>query len=257
MTEESLMGVEVKIVPDNTALNRAAAQEFQRLAESAIAQRGRFSVALSGGNTPRGVYLLLAQEHKTTLEWDKVHTFFGDERYVPPDHPDSNYRMTSESLLSKVSIPEKNIHRVRTELDPEAAAQDYEDQLRDFFHLTNNDWPRFDLIMLGLGDDGHTASLFPGTAALKEVSRRVVANWVEKLQSFRISFTFAVLNHAAEVLFLVSGAGKAQILADVLRPSGAVRFPAQRIKPENGRLLWLADQDAARLLRFANPPTVR
>jgi 6-phosphogluconolactonase len=146
---------------------------------------------------------------------------------------------------------------VRTELDPEAAAQDYENELRDFFHLTSNDGPRFDLVLLGLGDDGHTASLFPGTAALNEVSRKVVANWVEKFQSFRISLTFPVLNHAAEVVFLVSGAGKAQILADVLRPSGAVRFPAQRIKPEDGRLLWLADQDAARSLRFANPPAVR
>jgi 6-phosphogluconolactonase len=256
MTEASAMGVEVKIVQDNAALNRAAAQEFQRLAESAITQRGRFSVTLSGGNTPRGVYSLLAQEHKTDIAWDKVHIFLGDERYVPPDHPDSNYRMTYESLLSKVLIPEKNIHRVRTELDPEAAAQDYENQLHDFFHLTNNDWPRFDLIMLGLGDDGHTASLFPGTTAVNEVSRRVVANWVEKLQSFRITLTFPVLNHAAEILFLVSGASKAQILGDVLRPSGAARFPAQMVKPKNGRLLWLADQDAARLLRFANPPAV-
>jgi 6-phosphogluconolactonase len=246
------MAVEVKIVPDNAALNRAAAQEFQRLAESAIAERGRFSVALSGGNTPKGVYSLLAEEYKS-LSWDKVHIFFGDERHVPADHPDSNYRMANEALLSHVPLPAKNIHRVQTELDPESAARDYEAQLRDFFHLTTNDWPRFDLIMLGLGDDGHTASLFPSTAALGETSRLVVANWVEKLQSFRITLTLPVLNYAAEVLFLVSGAGKADILKDVLRPGGR-RFPAQKVEPANGRLLWLADQDAARLLGFAVPP---
>ncbi len=241
------MSVEIKIVPDNPALNQMAAQEFQRMAESAITQRGRFSVALSGGNTPRGVYSLLAEEYKTAIPWEKVHIFFGDERHVPPDHPDSNFRMAYESLLSRVPMPPANIHRVRAELDAKAAADDYEDQLRTFFRLAAQAWPVFDLIFLGLGDDGHTASLFPGSAALNEASRLVAANWVEKFQSFRITVTFPVLNHGSQVLFLVSGAGKSQILSQVLRPGGN-QYPAQRVRPVNGRLLWLVDQDAGKLL---------
>lgn len=247
------MGVEVKIVPDNATLARVAAQEFQRMAEAAVQEQGRFSVALSGGNTPRAVYSLLASEHKQ-LPWNRVHIFFGDERHVPPDNPDSNFRMASESLLSKVPIPEKNIHRIHAELEAEAAAAEYEQQLSSFFQLTNQDWPRFDLIFLGIGDDGHTASLFPGSHALSETSRRVTANWVEKFKTFRITLTLPVLNHAAEVVFLVSGAGKAQILSQVLRP-GARKFPAQNVQPANGRLLWLVDQDAGSPLRFATPPT--
>lgn len=243
------MTPEIKVLPDSAALNLAAAQEFQTSAEQAIAQHGRFSVALSGGNTPRSVYSLLAQQYKASLPWDKIHIFFGDERLVPPDHPDSNYRMANEALLSHVPIPQENVHRIRAELDPEAAAKDYENQLRSFFQLANNAWPRFDLIMLGLGEDGHTASLFPGSSALGENSRLAAPTWVEKKKTFRITLTYPVLNHAAEVEFLVSGSGKAQILRDVLNQSGSAAFPAQRIKPENGRLVWLLDQDAASLLR--------
>jgi 6-phosphogluconolactonase len=161
--------------------------------------------------------------------------------------------MASESLLSKAPIPVTNVHRIHAELEPEAAAKDYDEQLAEFFQLINDDWPRFDLIFLGLGDDGHTASLFPGSGALRDVSTRVAANWVEKLQTFRITLTFPVLNHAADVIFLVSGESKAQILSAVLRP-GAGEYPAQGVQPENGRLLWLADEDAGRLLRFATPP---
>jgi 6-phosphogluconolactonase len=247
------MPVEVKIVPNNATLARVAAQEFHRLAEAGIQKRGRFSVALSGGNTPRAVYSLLADEHKE-LPWDRIHVFFGDERHVPPEHPDSNFRMASESLLSKVPIPEKKLHRNRAELEHEAAAKDYDDQLAEFFHLNDHDWPRFDLIFLGLGDDGHTASLFPGSSALRDVSSRVTANWVEKFQTFRITLTFPVLNHAADVVFLVSGESKAQIFSAVLRP-GDKRYPAQGVQPENGRLLWLADQAAGQLLRSATPPS--
>lgn len=242
------MTPEIKVLPDSAALNLAAAQAFQTAAEQAIAQRGRFSVALSGGNTPRSVYSLLAQQYKTSLPWDKIHVFFGDERCVPPDHPDSNYRMANEALLSHVPIPPENVHRIRAELDREAAAKDYESQLRSFFQLANNSWPCFDLIMLGLGQDGHTASLFPGSSALDEKSRLVAPTWVEKKKTFRITLTYPVLNHAAEVEFLVSGSGKAQILRDVLKPSGSGAFPAQGINPEHGRLLWLLDQAAASLL---------
>ena len=159
------MGLEIKIVPDSATLAQFAAQEFHRLAEAAVQERGHFSVALSGGNTPRAVYSLLASEHKE-LPWDRIHIFFGDERHVPPDHPDSNFRMAREALLNKVPIPEKNIHRVHAELDAEAAAAEYEQQLVNFFHLRNHEWPRFDLIFLGIGEDGHTASLFPGSKAV-------------------------------------------------------------------------------------------
>jgi len=246
------MGREIKIVPDAVTLAREAAQEFHRLAETAVQERGRFSVALSGGNTPRSVYSLLASEHKQ-LPWDRIHIFFGDERHVPPDHPDSNFRMASESLLSKVPIPEQNIHRIHAELEAEAAATEYDQQLRDFFHLVNNDWPRFDLIFLGIGEDGHTASLFPGSKALSEESSRVAANWVEKFKTFRITLTFPVLNHAAEVVFLVSSASKAQILSEILQP-GSQTYPAQSVHPENGRLLWLVDEDAGSLLRLDARP---
>jgi 6-phosphogluconolactonase len=246
------MGSEIKILSDNAALCRAAAQEFHQLAETAIAERGRFSVALSGGNTPRNVYSLLASEHQE-LTWERIHVFFGDERHVPPTDSDSNFRMANESLLSKVPIPENNIHRIRAELEPNAAAEDYEAQLRDFFKLTSGDWPRFDLIQLGLGEDGHTASLFPGSDALNETSRRVAANWVQKLQTFRITLTFPVLNHAAEVAFLISGESKAQVLSDVMKP-GPKKYPSQSVQPEDGHLLWLLDQDAAKLLRPAKPP---
>jgi 6-phosphogluconolactonase len=160
--------------------------------------------------------------------------------------------MASESLLSRVPIPEKNIHRIRAELDAEVAAQEYEQEVRKDFQLKDGEWPRFDLVLLGLGDDGHTASLFPASEALTEKSKLVTANWVEKLHTFRITLTLPVLNHAAEVVFLVSGANKAQVLSEVLRP-GAKEYPAQLVQPENGRLLWLLDQDAARLLRFAEP----
>jgi 6-phosphogluconolactonase len=241
------MGYELQIAPGPDALCRMAAQEFEHVAESAIGDRGRFSVALSGGNTPRALYALLAAEYKDKIPWSKTHIFFGDERSVPPDHPESNFRMANDALLSKISIPAENVHRVRTELRPEAAAEDYEKQLRLEFSLTGDALPRFDLILLGLGDDGHTASLFPGSAALAETSRLVVANWVEKFNTFRITLTYPVLNHAAEIAFLVSGAGKAQVLREVLKLP-ETKYPAQRVQPENGRLLWLADQDAARLL---------
>jgi 6-phosphogluconolactonase len=239
---------ELKVVPDVAALNAAAVQEFCASVEAAVAVRGRFSVALSGGNTPRGVYSLLAEQHKNTLPWDKCFIFFGDERHVPPDHPDSNYRMARDALLSKIPIPEQNVFRVGAELPADLAADQYESELRAFFRLTGGAWPRFDLILLGIGDDGHTASLFPGTAALKEQSRLVVANWVEKFQSYRITFTSPVLNHAAEAVFLVSGKSKSQILRDIFDPTKRGSYPAQAVQPENGRLLWIADRDAASLL---------
>src|SRR5215472_17265050 len=185
---------ELKIVPDAAALSRAGMEEFARCALAAIAERGRFCVALSGGNTPRGVNAELAARCKDSLPWDKIFVFFGDERNVPPEDPESNYRMARESLLSKVPIPEENVHRILAELPAPAAAVQYEMDMRTFFRLPAGDWPRFDLIFLGLGDDGHTASLFPESAALNETTRLVVANWVDKLHSYRITFTYPLLN---------------------------------------------------------------
>lgn len=239
---------ETVIVTDATALYSSAAEEFARCAREAVAQRGRFCVALSGGNTPRGVYSHLAANFKNALPWDKIYIFFGDERNVPPDNPESNYRMANESLLSQVPIPPENVFRVRGELQASEAAQQYEAQLRSFFRMPSGAWPRFDLIFLGLGDDGHTASLFPGSSALQEDTRLVVGNWVEKFKTHRITFTYPLLNHAAEIAFLVSGEGKAQIVCDVLKPSDPPRYPAQLVHPLDGRLLWLADRAAAQLL---------
>lgn len=238
---------EVKVLADGDALNRAAMEEFARCAKSAIAVNGRFCVALSGGNTPRSVNAELAADYKDRLPWDKVYIFFGDERHVPPDDPQSNYRMVRESLLSKVPIPKENVHRIPAELPAQAAAVQYEMDLRTFFHLSAGSWPRFDLIFLGLGDDGHTASLFPGSPGLEEHSRLVIANSVEKLETERITFTYPVLNHASEIVFLVSGKAKAQTLKAVFTsPPGS--YPAQAVQPENGKLLWLVDRDAASLL---------
>jgi 6-phosphogluconolactonase len=239
---------ELVIVDDAATLARAAAQEFYRCATVALGARGRFSVALSGGNTPRAVNSLLASEH-ADLPWSKVFVFFGDERHVPPDHPDSNYRMANETLLSRVPIPESNVFRMRAELDANAAADDYDRRLREFFGIQSGAWPRFDLILLGMGEDGHTASLFPGSAAIQERSRLAVANWIEKFQSYRITLTFPVLNHAAEDLFLVSGEGKSQVLREIFAPAPTQpTYPAENVRPQDGRVLWIIDKAAALLL---------
>jgi 6-phosphogluconolactonase len=243
---------EVRVLPDAAALSRAAADEFQRAARAAVQGHGRFTVALSGGSTPKAIFSWLAVDdaqgrHK--LPWDKSHVFFGDERHVPPDHPDSNFRMANQALLAKVPIPSANVHRVRVELEAARAAAEYEAELRSLFGARAGETPRFDLVMLGMGTDGHTASLFPDSAALQERAALVAANWVEKLQSHRITFTFPLLNAAAEVMFVAGGADKAQMLRHVLRgdPSGQ-RYPAQDVRPAAGRLLWLVDEAAARRL---------
>lgn len=238
---------EIKIVADAAALAREAVEEFSRCAEAAVAAHGRFTVALSGGNTPRAVYTLLVAEKRDSLPWDKIFVFFGDERHVPPDDPDSNYRMANEALLSRVPIPAENVFRIQAELPAAVAAQKYENSLREFFKLQAGSWPHFDLVFLGLGDDGHTASLFPGSAALNENDRLVVANRVDKFAAYRITFTFPVLNHAAEALFLVSGAGKAAILREVLQSERAI-YPAGLVRLEQGRILWIVDKEAAKLL---------
>ncbi len=238
----------LKVVADAEELSRAAVEEIARCARESIAARARFTLVLSGGNTPRAIYSRLAAEKKDSLAWGKTFIFFGDERHVAPDHPDSNYRMAKESLLSKVPIPPENVHRIQAELDAEEAARKYEQELSLFFGLQPGALPRFDLVLLGMGDDGHTASLFPGTRGLAELSHTVIANDGPKLNTQRITLTYPVLNNAAEIMVMVSGAGKAEILAQVLRSGDSTQFPVLGVHPKPGRLLWLADEGAARLL---------
>lgn len=232
---------EVKTYPDAERLARAAAEHFVTQAAEAIAARGQFTVALAGGSTPRATYALLAAEE---VDWPSVHVFWGDERCVPPDHPDSNYRLAREALLDHVPLTTGNVHRIRGEISPEEAAADYERTLRSFFaRRPEGPTARFDLILLGMGEDGHTASLFPGTAALHEQTRWVVAHYVDKLRAWRVTLTPVVINAAAQVTFIVAGAGKAERLREVLtgpyRPDALL---AQVVRPTDGCLLWLTDE---------------
>jgi 6-phosphogluconolactonase len=237
---------EIIICRDLDELNRKAAAQFVALANEALARSGRFTVALSGGSTPKGLYLLLAEpEFRDRVDWPRVHIFWGDERCVPPDHPDSNYRMAQETLLARVQIPSENIHRMRGEIEPETGAQAYEAELRGVFGFAEGDWPRFDLNHLGLGEDGHTASLFPGSAVLGESARCVAAAYVEKLRAHRLTLTLPVINRAAQVTFLVSGHSKAGVVRRILRGSGVDDLPAARIRPASGALTWMITQDAA------------
>jgi 6-phosphogluconolactonase len=237
---------EIRILKTAPDLFEAAAAEFAAQASEAVRANGRFTVALSGGSTPRTLYSLLAT--KPNIPWDKICIFWGDERHVSPDQPESNYRMANEALLSKVPVRPENIFRIHAEeKDAAVAALQYEQTLKDFFHLSPGEFPRFDLIFLGVGPDGHTASLFPGTSALNENQRLVVANWVPKFNTDRITFTFPVLNAAACVMFLTSGADKAAILHEVLENSSA-DLPSQKVCPENGKLIWLVDEPAASTL---------
>ena len=238
---------EIIICRDVDELNRKAAEQFVALAGAANARRGRFAVALSGGSTPTALYaLLVSAEYRNRLDWSRVHLFWGDERCVPPDHPESNFRMVQESLLSKVEIRRENIHRMAGEKDPQAAAADYENELRRFFSPPQDGVPRFDLIYLGLGEDGHTASLFPGTAALSENQNWVTIAYVGRLQAHRLTLTLPVINAAAQITFLVSGKSKRAIVKQLLGADvDSSILPAAKVSPTDGRLTWLITQDAA------------
>jgi 6-phosphogluconolactonase len=239
---------DLRMFPGLAALFEAAAQDFVQQATAAVQSRGRFTVALSGGSTPKGLFQVLSTKDQDRLPWGQMFFFWGDERHVPPDNPDSNFRMASETLLSKVPVPAANIFRVPAE-DPDAeeAAARYESTLRDFFALAPGQLPQFDLIHLGMGPDGHTASLFPHTKALQEKHRLVVANWVEKFSTFRITMTASVLNAARAVEFLVAGADKATALHEVLEGhESAEKYPSKMIDPVDGKLVWMVDQAAAR-----------
>lgn len=246
---------EIEICKNKSELTERAAEIFVESAAAAYAGSGRFTVALSGGSTPASLYELLASEnYRTRLDLPNTYFFFGDERLVPAESPESNFRMANESLLAPLKVRSENVFRWKTELG-EAAAADYESTLIEFFGLKETepsplrDWPRFDLILLGMGTDGHTASLFPNSPALNEISRLAAVNEVEALPAERLTLTFPVLNAAAMAMFLVTGSEKADVVKKVLegefRPDD---LPAQFVEPDDGRSIWLLDEEAAALL---------
>jgi 6-phosphogluconolactonase len=233
--------VNVSVYESSEELAEAAAQEFATRADEAIRERGRFAVVLAGGSTPKATYGILARDYRDRIDWNNVHVFFGDERSVPPDDDDSNYKMARGSLLDHVPIG--SVHRMQGELPPDEAAAAYEQDLRDFFG--SDALPAFDLILLGTGDDGHTASLFPETSALEVHNRWVVANPVLKLETTRITLTVPAINAARAVYFLVAGEGKAAPVAEILEGNPDPReYPASLIQPENGPT-WMLDRAAA------------
>ncbi len=239
--------VEIRTLTTPQELFAAAAEEVVRAANDAVAKRGRFTIALSGGSTPKSLFNLLATNARTVLPWDRTLFFWGDERHVPPTDPDSNYRMADEAMLSKIPVAKENVFRMAAE-NPDAAAvaEAYEQTLRKVFELQPGQVPVFDLILLGMGPDGHTASLFPGTDGLQEKSRLVIANWVEKLKTSRLTFTLPVLNAARCVAFLVSGTDKAPALHAVLESDApGEQYPSKLIRPTDGKLIWLVDRAAA------------
>jgi len=246
--------LEIRTLTTPQELFAAAAEEVVRTANEAVAQRARFTIVLSGGSTPKSLYNLLATNARTALPWDRMFFFWGDERHVPPTDPDSNYRMADETLLSKIPVPAGNVFRIKAE-NPDAAAvaEAYEQTILKFFQLKSGEVPNFDLILLGMGPDGHTASLFPGTTALQEKSHLVVANWVEKMKTHRITLTLPVLNAARCVTFLVSGTDKASVLRAVLEEDvPGEQYPSKLVQPAAGKLIWLMDRAAASQLRSGN-----
>jgi 6-phosphogluconolactonase len=238
----------IRICDDQEALSYAAAELFAAEAQQAVQARGRFAVALSGGETPRRTYELLAQEpFRDLVPWENTHIFWGDERYVPANDLRSNARMAHQALLDHVPIPQHQVHPMICHGSPQEAAANYEALLRVFFATGP---PRFDLLLLGLGENGHTASLFPRTSVLKEQQRWVGEVFVAEEGLHRLTLTAPVINQAARVVFLVSGSGKAHILRRaVAETQDSSDIPARIIKPTDGELLWLVDRDAASLLK--------
>jgi 6-phosphogluconolactonase len=251
----SPLRIQYFVEPDPAALAWRAAQHFVELAEEAVAARGRVRIAISGGSTPKTTFSLLANPAHPFLKrmpWQQIDLFWVDERCVPPDDAESNYRMTRESLLDHVGMQPEQIHRIKGELEPEVAAAQYEYDLRRSFRLEGAEAPRFDMVALGMGDDGHTGSIFPHTEAVNEMGRLVTANHVPQKDTWRITLTWPVINHAREVFFLIAGADKATPLKEVfLGPKDVERLPSQLIWPASGILTLILDKAAAAQL----PPT--
>lgn len=241
----------LRVFPDRETLSFAAAHHFLSVGQAAIMRRGRYMVAFSGGTTPKLLFQRLESPRmQDALNWDVVHVFWGDERCVPPDNAESNYRMAREVLLDHLPIPASNVHRFMSEMPPEEAALHYREELRASFGLLDESAPpAFDMVLLGLGSDGHTASLFPETSVLDEHEHWTAAVYVEKLAAWRLTLTPVVLNAARDVLFLVSGESKADILREVLTGNEEdVKYPAQLVKPASKRLYWFVDSPAAKEL---------
>lgn len=243
---------EIRILADAGAIAQTAAAEFLEVARESVRARDSFSVALAGGSTPKALYELLSNNPllQAQVPWSKIQFFFGDERHVPPDNSESNFRMANEAMFAKAPVNPKQVHRIKGEKPNAAdAAEEYEQDLRTSFRLADGELPQFDLVLLGMGPEGHTASLFPGTKALKENKRLVVSNWVGKLFTDRITFTPPILNNAARVVFMIHGAEKAPALKAVLEgPYEPDQLPAQIIRPKQGSVLWLVDPTAAGML---------
>lgn len=246
------MSSETRILDNDEELAREAAELFLWLGQQAMAARGRFRVALSGGTTPKKLYAALIHgPGRADLDWSRTEFYFGDERCVPPDHRDSNFGMAEQALFQPLSIPSDRIYRMPADTkSPDAAARQYEMLLRDRFAVPAPAWPRFDLILLGLGEDGHTASLFPGTQALEERTRLVVVGTAPKEPATRLTLTVPTINQARTVMFLVSGSAKAGVVRAVVESGAqeASRYPAKMIRPEDGRLIWLLDRAAGSAL---------
>lgn len=235
----------VKILKDTDAIAEFVAQKMILIAQEAIAERGKFTLALAGGSTPKPLYVLLGTTYRDEIDWSKTHLFWGDERTVPPDHPDSNFRMVQGALLDRIPQP-AGVHRMLGELPPEEAAKRYADRLVEIIPTKP---PCLDVILLGMGDDGHTASLFPHTEALSETEKYVVANEVPQLDTWRISLTYPVLNHAHQVIFLVAGEKKAERLYEVLHGEPKpLELPSQAVNPAEGDVTWVMDYSAGRQL---------
>lgn len=245
--QSSLMEKKNVFVFDNyEALVNATAELFVKLAEQSIQDRGKFVISLSGGNTPKGLYARLAEkEVADRIDWSKVHVFFGDERTVACTSAESNQQMITESLLSKVPLSRENVFALSDpDMDAKATAIDYERSMHEFFRLDSGEFPQFDFMLLGLGEDGHTASLFPGSPALQENERWFVDNKVEKLNTTRLTTTYPVINHSRNIIFLAAGKAKAFVLKDVLTgPEG--KYPSQNVKAEQGKIYWYVDREMA------------
>ena len=243
---------EIRILADAAAIAKHAAEEFVQAAAAAVRQRNAFHVVLAGGSTPKALYDLLVSDSalRSQLPWGKTQVFFGDERHVGPGHPDSNFRMASETMLSKVPLPASQVTRIKGEYpDAERAADEYEEALRSYFKLKGGELPRFDLLLVGMGNEGHTLSLFPGTKALHANGRIAVHNWVGKLFTERITLTAPAACAASEILFMVTGVDKALALKGVLEgPYEPEQLPAQLLQPKDGKLLWLVDTAAGSML---------
>ena len=237
----------IKIFPDLPSWTREAAVTFHHIARESLEKRGIFSAALSGGGTPKPVYREIGTSgNQVPLRWSNIHLFWGDERHVPPGHADSNYKMVKAQLLDHISIPSGNVHRVPAEMEARMAAFSYEEVLRGFF---DGEQPRFDLVFLGMGDDGHTASLFPHSAGLNEEDRWFIANFSPTKEEWRLTLTKNAINKARNIVVMVRGHSKAKMVADVLTgPINPEEKPIQLISPVDGNMIWILDREAASLL---------